>query len=159
MRCPFCGEESRVLDSRTVEDGRAVRRRRECCGCGRRFTTYEKVDGVPIVVVKRDGRREVFNRDKILGGIIKACEKRPIPLQVMEKVVDEIEKDLQNAMVAEVDSVRIGEMVLEKLREIDEVAYVRFASVYRQFEDVSGFVRELERLQRMRKTQGEEAKN
>ncbi|MDN5292828.1 MAG: transcriptional repressor NrdR [Eubacteriales bacterium] len=159
MRCPFCGEESRVLDSRTVEDGRAVRRRRECCGCGRRFTTYEKVDGVPIVVVKRDGRREVFNRDKILGGIIKACEKRPIPLQVMEKVVDEIEKDLQNAMVAEVDSVRIGEMVLEKLREIDEVAYVRFASVYRQFEDVSGFVRELDRLQRMRKTQGEEAKN
>lgn len=147
MRCPFCGYiESRVLDSRPSEEGAAIRRRRECGQCGRRFTTYEKVDEIPIIVVKKESKREVFDRNKVLGGVIKACEKRSIPLAEMERVVDDIEKDLRNKMEVEVSSHDIGEMVMTKLRELDEVAYVRFASVYRQFKDVNNFVQELEKL-------------
>lgn len=147
MRCPFCGYmDSRVLDSRPAEDGNAIRRRRECGECGRRFTTYEKVDEIPLVVVKKDGRREVFDRTKVLGGIIKACEKRSISLHEMENIVDEIEKELRNSMEMEIEAPGIGEKVMEKLREVDEVAYVRFASVYRQFKDVNNFIQELEKL-------------
>lgn len=147
MKCPFCGHmDSKVLDSRPAEDGNSIRRRRECTECGRRFTTYEKVDEIPLVVVKKDGRREVFDRSKILGGIIKACEKRSISMNQMEEVVDDIEKELRNRMDTEVSSEQIGEKVMEKLRELDEVAYVRFASVYRQFKDVNSFIEELENL-------------
>lgn len=147
MRCPFCGYlESRVLDSRPSEEGAAIRRRRECSQCARRFTTYEKVDEIPMIVVKKEGKRQVFDRNKVLSGIIKACEKRAIPLAEMERVVDDIEKDLRNKMEVEVSSHAIGEMVMNKLRELDEVAYVRFASVYRQFKDVNNFVQELEKL-------------
>lgn len=147
MRCPFCGYvDSRVLDSRPADEGNAIRRRRECGECGRRFTTYEKVDEIPLVVVKKDGRREVFDRTKVLGGIIKACEKRSIPLHDMEKLVDEIEKELRNTMDMEINSPKIGEIVMDKLRDLDEVAYVRFASVYRQFRDVNNFIQELENL-------------
>lgn len=147
MRCPFCGYvDSRVLDSRPAEDGNAIRRRRECGECGRRFTTYEKVDEIPLIVVKKDGRREVFDRAKVLGGIIKACEKRSISIKNMEDLVDDIEKELRNTMDMEIDVKRIGEMVMERLRGVDEVAYVRFASVYRQFRDVNNFIQELEEL-------------
>ncbi|MFZ5640495.1 MAG: transcriptional regulator NrdR [Bacillota bacterium] len=147
MRCPFCGYmESRVLDSRPSEEGAAIRRRRECGQCSRRFTTYEKVDEIPMIVVKKEGKREVFDRNKVLSGIIKACEKRSIPLAEMERVVDDIEKELRNNMEVEISSHDIGEMVMNKLRELDEVAYVRFASVYRQFKDVNNFVQELEKL-------------
>lgn len=147
MRCPFCGYiESRVLDSRPSEEGAAIRRRRECSQCTRRFTTYEKVDEIPMIVVKKEGKREVFDRNKVLGGIIKACEKRAIPLAEMERVVADIEKDLRNRMEVEVSSHDVGEMVMNKLREMDEVAYVRFASVYRQFRDVNNFIQELEKL-------------
>ena len=147
MRCPFCGYlESRVLDSRPAEEGAAIRRRRECGQCTRRFTTYEKVDEVPLIVVKKEGKREVFDRNKALGGVIKACEKRSIPLAEMERVVVDIEKELRNKMELEVSSQAVGEMVMDKLRELDEVAYVRFASVYRQFKDVNNFIQELEKL-------------
>lgn len=147
MRCPYCGfMESRVLDSRPAEDGNAIRRRRECGECNRRFTTYEKVDEIPLIVVKKDGRREVFDRGKLLSGIIKACEKRQIPLAEMEAIVGDIEKDLRNKMEMEIGSVNIGELVMDRLRDLDEVAYVRFASVYRQFRDVNNFIQELEKL-------------
>jgi transcriptional repressor NrdR len=147
MKCPFCGcLESKVLDSRSAEEGNAIRRRRECAECGRRFTTYEKVDEIPLVVVKKDGRREVFDRSKALGGLIKACEKRSITMSQMENLVDEIEKEFRNRMDIEVGSEQIGEMVMEKLKSLDEVAYVRFASVYRQFKDVNSFITELEKL-------------
>lgn len=147
MRCPFCGfHESKVLDSRPADDGNAVRRRRECIQCVKRFTTYEKVDEVPLIVVKKDGKRQVFDRNKVLNGIIKSCEKRPITILQMEAIVDEIEKDLRNSMESEVTSDIIGEKVMENLKDIDEVAYVRFASVYRQFKDVNNFIQELEKL-------------
>ncbi len=147
MRCPFCNEgESKVLDSRSAEDGRAIRRRRECLICTRRFTTYEKIDEIPLVVVKKDGKREVFDRSKLLGGVIKACEKRPITMSQMEELVDSVERDLRNSMDPEVTSDQIGEMVMESLKELDQVAYVRFASVYRQFKDVGNFIHELEKL-------------
>lgn len=147
MRCPFCGLlDSKVLDSRPADDGNVIRRRRECSECAKRFTTYEKIDEIPLVVVKKDGSREVFERTKILGGIIKACEKRSISLTEMEHTVDEIEKDLRNTMELEVASQHIGEIVMDKLRQVDQVAYVRFASVYRQFKDVSNFIQELEKL-------------
>lgn len=147
MRCPFCGFlDSKVLDSRPADDGNVIRRRRECSECAKRFTTYEKIDEIPLVVVKKDGSREVFDRAKILGGIIKACEKRSISLTEMEHTVDEIEKDLRNTMESEVASQHIGEIVMDKLRQVDQVAYVRFASVYRQFKDVSNFIQELEKL-------------
>lgn len=147
MKCPFCGHlDSKVLDSRPADEATAIRRRRECIECNRRFTTYEKVDEIPLVVVKKDGRREVFDRNKILGGVIKASEKRAISLKQMEEVIDDIEKELRNRMDPEISSNQIGEMVMEKLSGLDEVAYVRFASVYRQFKDVNSFIDELERL-------------
>lgn len=147
MKCPFCGcLDSKVLDSRPADEFTAIRRRRECVECGRRFTTYEKIDEIPLVVVKKDGRREVFERNKILSGIIKACEKRSVSIKQMENVIDDIEKELRNKMDSEISSEKIGEMVMMKLSELDEVAYVRFASVYRQFKDVNSFMDELERL-------------
>lgn len=147
MRCPHCSNfDTKVIDSRPTEDGKAIRRRRECVGCEKRFTTYEKVEETPLIVVKKDGTREVFDRGKILGGIIKACEKRPISLKVMEEIVDSIEKESKNLMESEVNSFLVGERVMEKLRDIDEIAYIRFASVYRQFTDVDTFIRELEKL-------------
>lgn len=147
MRCPYCLHiDSRVLDSRPADDGQAVRRRRECFECNKRFTTYERVDELPLVVVKKDGRREVYDRNKILGGLIKACEKRPIPVEQLEKVISGIEKEVRNRLETEIASTTLGEMVLDWLRERDEVAYVRFASVYREFQDVNSFMQELDRL-------------
>ena len=148
MRCVFCGhEDSKVLDSRPVEEGRSIRRRRECLECGKRFTTYERVEELPLVVVKSDNRRELFDAGKILNGMVKACDKRPIPLSVLESIVNDIERELTNSLEREVSSKHIGELVMERLRSIDEVAYVRFASVYRNFEDVSTFIDEIRKLQ------------
>lgn len=147
MRCPFCSfPESRVLDSRPADDGNSIRRRRECSDCGKRFTTYEKVDELPLVVVKKGGRREIFDRAKLLAGLIKACEKRAVPVQELEKTVNFIERELRNKMELEVSSQEVGELVMNQLRELDEVAYVRFASVYRQFRDVYSFLQEVEKL-------------
>ncbi|MDO4175920.1 MAG: transcriptional regulator NrdR [Bacillota bacterium] len=147
MRCPYCeNEDSKVIDSRHTEDGRAIRRRRECEQCGRRFTTYEKVEEMILMVIKKDGSRQAFDRNKLLNGIIRACEKRPVSIADMEKIVDDIERGLNNMMEKEVDSTFIGELVMERLKDLDEVAYVRFASVYRQFTDVHTFVQEVERL-------------
>ena len=147
MRCPYCEyENSKVIDSRHTEDGHAIRRRRECESCGKRFTTYEKIEEIILMVIKKDGRREAFDRGKLLNGIIRACEKRPVSLAQMEKIVDGIERGLNNMMEKEVKSQFIGELVMEQLKDVDEVAYVRFASVYRQFTDVSTFVSEIEKL-------------
>lgn len=147
MKCPFCNnEDTKVIDSRPTEEGHAIRRRRGCDACGKRFTTYEKVEEAILVVVKKDSGREVFDRNKILNGIVKACEKRPVSMSQIEEMVDEIEKDLHNLMVKEIDSNYIGELVMEQLKKSDEVAYVRFASVYRQFTDVNTFLREIEKL-------------
>ena len=149
MRCAFCGyPDSKVLDSRPVEEGKTIRRRRECLECGRRFTTYERMEELPLIVVKKDNHRELFSPSKILSGLIKACDKRSVPLNVLEDMVDGIEKELRNTMEKEVNSKDIGEMVMKGLKEIDEVAYVRFASVYRKFEDISTFMEELEQLQK-----------
>jgi len=147
MKCPFCEQpDTKVIDSRPTEEGHAIRRRRECIVCGKRFTTYEKVEDVFFMVVKRDGRREAFDRSKILNGIIRACEKRPISMDQMESLVSDIERTLNNRMEKEISSELIGEIVMEHLKDLDEVAYVRFASVYRQFKDVSTFVAEVEKL-------------
>lgn len=147
MRCPFCGErETKVTDSRATDDGCSVRRRRECAKCGRRFTTYETVDRTPLIVVKKDGSREAFDRNKILTGIMRACEKRPVSVAELEALTTSIEWTLRNRLEPEVTSRDIGELVMEKLRDIDEVAYVRFASVYRQFRDITRFKQELESL-------------
>ncbi|MDO4395528.1 MAG: transcriptional regulator NrdR [Clostridia bacterium] len=147
MKCPFCDNiDTKVIDSRPKEEGHAIRRRRECEMCGKRFTTYEKIEENIIMVIKKDGRREAFDRNKLINGIVKACEKRPVAVADMEKVVDEIERKINNEMVKEIDSNRIGEMLMEALKELDEVAYVRFASVYRQFTDVNTFVKEIEKL-------------
>lgn len=147
MRCPFCGHhDSRVLDSRPAEDGAAVRRRRECPRCGRRFTTFERPDLAPVVVVKRDGRREPFDRAKVLGGLLKARGKRPIPTEVLEELAAEVEREVRHLGEPEVPTSRIGELVMERLRRVDEVAFVRFASEYRRFEDVQSIVEEVERL-------------
>ena len=147
MKCPFCDEpDTKVIDSRPTEEGKAIRRRRECPKCGKRFTTYEKVEEVLFMVVKRDGRRESFDRNKILNGIIRACEKRPVTLAQMESIVDDVERGLNNMMEKEVSTQFIGEVVMDRLKDLDEVAYVRFASVYRQFKDVSTFVAEIEKL-------------
>ena len=146
MRCPFCeNNDSRVIDSRPTDEGHAIRRRREC-DCGKRFTTYEKIEEISLVVVKKDGSREGFDRNKIMNGILKACEKRPVPVPVVERIVAEIERGLNNMMEKEMSSAIIGELVMEQLKEIDEVAYVRFASVYRQFTDVNTFISEIESL-------------
>jgi len=152
MRCPHCGHpESRVVNSRSAQKGAAIRRRRECLSCGARFTTFEYVEKVPIQVIKRDGTRETFDRQKIIKGLLKACEKRGVDLQTLEKIADEVERSLQNSMEQEVASTRIGELVLERLRSIDKVAYVRFASVYRDFRDVSEFSQEVQDLLRREK--------
>ncbi len=149
MKCPFCSEDdSKVIDSRPTDDGHAIRRRRECGACKNRFTTYEKVEEIPLVVVKKDGNREAFNRSKIVNGLIRACEKRPVSLESMERMVDDIERNLNNSMIKEVDTQNIGSQIMRGLKELDEVAYVRFASVYRQFKDIDTFVDELEKLKK-----------
>jgi len=145
--CPFCGASNdHVVDSREVRDGAEIRRRRECDDCGRRFTTYERVDEVPATVVKRDGRREIFDREKLLNGLLKACEKRPVARADLVTIVDTVESDLAARDVREISTQEIGNDVIEQLRRLDQVAYVRFASVYRRFEDVNQFMEELKRL-------------
>ena len=147
MKCPYCAfAESKVIDSRPTEENNSIRRRRECLKCGKRFTTYEKLASIALVVIKKDESRQPFNRNKVLKGIITACEKRPISLAQMERVADDIESELAQSMEREIKSTMIGEMVMEKLRHLDEVAYVRFASVYKQFENVSTFMDELKGL-------------
>ena len=147
MKCPYCGDqESKVVDSRPADEGASIRRRRECLSCGKRFTTYETVESLPMVVVKKDGSRQSFDRRKVLGGMIRACEKRPVPLAELEKIAEEIEQDLQNSMEREISTEAIGEKVMERLRNVDQVAYVRFASVYRQFKDIDPFMTELNKL-------------
>lgn len=147
MKCPFCGyEESKVIDSRPTDEGEKIRRRRECISCSKRFTTYEIIESVPIVVVKKDKSRQAFDRVKLFNGMLRACEKRPVSIDQIEKVVTDIETELQNSLDREVTSVHIGELVMAKLKELDEVAYVRFASVYRQFKDINTFMDELTKL-------------
>ena len=147
MKCPYCGcEDSKVIDSRPTDEGERIRRRRECTKCGKRFTTYEIIETVPLIVVKKDGTRESFDRVKLFNGLLRACEKRPVPAEVIEKAVTDIESQLQNSLEKEITSGKIGELAMEKLKDIDEVAYVRFASVYRQFKDVSTFVDEVTKL-------------
>ena len=147
MNCPFCGlADSRVVDSRETEGRDAIRRRRECISCGQRFTTYEKIDEIPITVVKRDGSTELFHPEKLLRGLMRACTKRSVPLEVLERIVADIERQLREELVYQVTSERVGKMALERLREVDLVAYIRFASVYRQFESVEEFKNELEKL-------------
>ena len=147
MKCPYCGySESKVIDSRPADENASIRRRRECLSCARRFTTYETVESLPMVVVKKDGSRQSFDKGKVLGGMIRACEKRPVPLAELEKIASEIEQDLQNSMEREIRTEIIGEKVMERLRSVDQVAYVRFASVYRQFKDIDTFMAELNKL-------------
>lgn len=147
MKCPFCDfYETRVIDSRPTDEGQAIRRRRECVKCNKRFTTYENIEEIPLIVVKKDGNRQTFNRNKLLNGIVKACEKRPVSIKTIEEIVDNIEKTLYNSMEKEVTSQYIGEMVMDNLKNVDEVSYVRFASVYRQFKDISTFMDELKKL-------------
>ena len=147
MKCPFCGGfDSKVVDSRPTEDGERIRRRRECISCGKRFTTFEVVETTPIMVKKKDGSIQAFNRDKLLNGMIKSCEKRPVSIQDLEKAVDRIEYKIVNSLKNEISSVELGEMVMDELKKLDEVAYVRFASVYRQFSDVNTFFEELSEL-------------
>ena len=147
MKCPYCSHsESKVVESRPAEEGNSIRRRRECLECHKRFTTYEIVESLPLVVVKKDGSRQSFDRNKLLSGLIRACEKRPVPYSVLEEMIDEIEQVLQNKMEREIPSSEIGELVMERLKKVDEVAYVRFASVYRQFKDINTFMLELSKL-------------
>ncbi len=147
MKCPYCScEESKVIDSRPTDEGERIRRRRECINCGKRFTTYEVIESVPVIVVKKDKSREVFDRNKLFNGMLRACEKRPVSLENIERAVNDIETALQNSLDREVTSVRIGEMAMDRLKELDEVAYVRFASVYRQFKDINTFMDELAKL-------------
>ena len=147
MKCPYCGfRESKVVDSRPADEGASIRRRRECLSCEKRFTTYETVESLPMVVIKKDGSRQSFDRGKVLRGMIRACEKRPVPLAELERLTDEIEQNLQNSLEREVSTETIGEQVMEKLKSVDEVAYVRFASVYRQFKDINTFMSELNKL-------------
>ncbi len=147
MKCPFCGyTESRVIDSRPAEEGASIRRRRECLACQRRFTTYEVMERLPLVVIKRDGSRQTFDKNKLIGSMLKACEKRSVALGDLEKIADEIEQELQNELEREIPTSEIGEMVMRRLQALDQVAYVRFASVYRQFKDINTFMEELTRL-------------
>ncbi len=147
MRCPFCGyEESKVIDSRPTDEGERIRRRRECLQCTKRFTTYEMIESLPIIVIKKDRSRETFSRDKLRNGMLTACEKRPVSIETIERAIDDIETAIQNSLDREVSSTRIGELVMDKLKDIDEVAYVRFASVYRQFKDINTFMSELSKL-------------
>ena len=152
MKCPYCGyDESKVIDSRPTDDGERIRRRRECLKCGKRFTTYEVIETVPIIVIKKDKSRESFDRNKLLNGLLRACEKRPVSIDTLERVVDEIEGSLQNSLDREVPSSLIGKYAMEKLKTIDEVAYVRFASVYREFKDIATFKEELDRMMKARR--------
>jgi transcriptional repressor NrdR len=154
MKCPFCGFlEDKVVDSRESKDGGSIRRRRECLSCNRRFTSYEKIDEIPYMVVKKDGRREPFERNKILSGLFRACEKRPISTAQLEKIVDEVEKQVQDTAERELPTTEIGKIIMQKLKELDKVAYVRFASVYLEFEDVSEFMSELKFLVKSRDKQ------
>ena len=147
MKCPFCAhEESKVIDSRPTDEGERIRRRRECLKCGKRFTTYEIIESLPIIVIKRDKSREVFDRQKLMTGMLRACEKRPVSIETLDRAIDDIEALIQNSLDREVKSEKIGELVMEKLKSIDEVAYVRFASVYRQFKDRNTFMSELNKL-------------
>lgn len=147
MKCPFCGyEESKVIDSRPTDEGQRIRRRRECIECGKRFTTYEIIESLPIIVIKKDKSRETFDRTKLTNGLLRACEKRPVSIETIDKMIDEIEVTIQNSLDREVSSEKIGELVMDKLKKIDEVAYVRFASVYRQFKDINTFMSELNKL-------------
>ena len=147
MKCPYCSfEESKVIDSRSADDGERIRRRRECLGCGKRFTTHEIIETVPIIVVKRDKSREVFDRNKLTAGILRACEKRPVSLKQIEQMVDRIEAKIQSMLDREITSMQIGELAMEELKAVDEVSYVRFASVYRQFKDINTFLDELNKL-------------
>ncbi|MEQ2454917.1 transcriptional regulator NrdR [Flavonifractor hominis] len=147
MKCPYCAHpESKVVDSRPSDEGASIRRRRECLECHKRFTTYETMESLPLVVIKKDGSRQTFDKSKLLNGMIRACEKRPVPFHVLEEISNEIEQTLQNAMDREIPSAKIGELVMDRLKSVDEVAYVRFASVYRQFKDISTFMAELNKL-------------
>ena len=147
MKCPYCGHpESKVIDSRPADENASIRRRRECLSCAKRFTTYETVESLPMVVIKKDGSRQSFDRQKVLRGMIRACEKRPVPLAELERIVDEIEQELQNSMEREIRTEDVGEKVMDRLRKVDQVAYVRFASVYRQFKDLDTFMAELNKL-------------
>ncbi len=147
MKCPYCGfEESKVVDSRSTEDHKAIRRRRECLRCNKRYTTYEKIEDIPILVIKKNSNREYFDKSKIINGLLKACQKRPISRVQIDAVADEVEKKISNDMVTEIKSEVIGEMIMERLKEIDEISYVRFASVYRQFKDVNTFIEEIKNL-------------
>ena len=147
MKCPYCSNmESKVVDSRPADEGSSIRRRRECLACHKRFTTYETMERLPLMVIKKDGGRQAFDRSKLLSSMLKACEKRSVPMATLERVADEIELTLQNELEREIPSARIGELVMERLKQVDEVAYVRFASVYRQFKDISTFMAELSKL-------------
>ena len=147
MKCCYCGySESKVVDSRPTDEGVSIRRRRECLKCGKRFTTYEIIETLPIVVIKKDKSRQAYDRNKLLNGLVRACEKRPVPFSTLENIADEIEAEIQNSLDREVTSAKIGSMVMERLKEVDEVAYVRFASVYRQFKDINTFMEELTKL-------------
>ena len=147
MKCPYCGfEESKVMDSRSTEDDMAIRRRRECLKCSKRYTTYEEVENIPILVIKKDLNREYFDKTKIVNGLIKACQKRPVSRMQIENIANDIEKQLSNRMLVEIKSEDIGEMIMESLKKIDEVSYVRFASVYRQFKDINTFMEEIKSL-------------
>ena len=153
MKCPFCAyPESKVVDSRPSDEGASIRRRRECLSCARRFTTYETVEFVPVMVVKKDGRRQSFDRRKIFSGMLRACEKRPVPADTLEEIANRIEQDLQSSMRREISSGELGEIVMRYLRNLDEVAYVRFASVYREFQDIGSFMAELNKLMRTQST-------
>jgi len=147
MRCPYCGySESKVIDSRPAEEGSTIRRRRECLSCQKRFTTYEVMERLPLIVVKKDGSRQTFDKVKLLNGMIRACEKRQVPMSELEEIANDIEQELQNSLEREVTTREIGELVMERLKDVDEVAYVRFASVYRQFRDINTFMEELNKL-------------
>lgn len=147
MKCPYClFPESKVIDSRPADDGQRIRRRRECMQCAKRFTTYESIESQPVIIIKRDKSRQVFDRNKLLSGMLRACEKRPVALETLEHAIDEIESQLQNSLEREVTSAAIGEMALEKMKDIDEIAYVRFASVYHDFKDIQSFLDELNKL-------------
>ena len=147
LKCPYCSyEESKVVDSRSTEDNMSIRRRRECLNCNKRYTTYEKIEDIPILIIKKDSSREFFDKSKIINGLIKACQKRPVSRMQIEMIANEVEKKISNEMLTEIKSDYIGEMIMESLKNIDEVAYVRFASVYRQFKDVNTFMEEIKKL-------------
>ena len=152
MRCPYCGKaDSRVVDSRAADEGATIRRRRECTGCGRRFTTYEVVEKVPLMVIKNDGRREPFRQEKLLNGLIRSCEKRDIPMERIVRLANEIEREVRNTMEREIPAKKLGQLVMDHLRDFDEVAYIRFASVYRKFADIGNFITELDELRESKK--------